>query len=84
MTVFTAQLGRESQVGYPRVRSHDMGFSSFSFATFPFSVSFPFDDGFYWSDVICSSTVFANKRHVAPRLTLVNVADLNKVLRFKV
>ena len=50
MTVFTAQLRRESQVGHPRVRSLDTGFSSFSFVTLPFSISFLFDDGFYWSD----------------------------------
>ena len=47
--VFTVQLGRESQVGYPKVRSLDTGFSSFSFATLPFSISFSFDDEFYWS-----------------------------------
>ena len=50
MTVFTTQLGRESQVGYPKVRSLSTGFSSFSFATLPFSTSFSFNDGFYWSD----------------------------------
>ena len=34
MTVFTAQLGRESQVGYPRIRSLGRGFSPFSFLSF--------------------------------------------------
>ena len=34
--------------------------------------------------MICSSIVFANKRHVAPRLSLVYIADLNRVLRSKV
>ena len=34
--------------------------------------------------VFCSSAVFADKRHVAPRLSLVNVADLNRVLRSEV
>ena len=34
MTVFTAQLGRESQVGYPRIRSLSKGFSPFSFISF--------------------------------------------------
>ena len=37
-------------MGYPRVRSYEMGFSSFSFATLPSSISFSFDDKFYWSD----------------------------------
>ena len=57
--VFTTQFGWESQVGYRRVRSLDTGFRSFSFATFPSSISFPFDDGFYWSN-----------RDFAPRLFL--------------
>ena len=30
-----AQLRRENQVGYPRIRSFSMGFSPFSFTTFP-------------------------------------------------
>ena len=46
-TVFIAQLGRESQVVYPRIRSLDIGFSSFSFATLPFNILFSFYDGFY-------------------------------------
>jgi len=40
--------------------------------------------GFIGLTMICFSTVFADKRHVAPRLNLVNVADLNRVLRFEV
>ena len=35
-------------------------------------------------NMICSSVVFADKRHVAPRLHLVYVADLNRVLRSEV
>ena len=34
--------------------------------------------------MICSLAVFADKRHIAPRLSLVNVVDLNKVLRSEV
>ena len=34
--------------------------------------------------MICFSTVFADKSHVAPRLSLVNVANLNRVLRIEV
>ena len=34
--------------------------------------------------MICSLAVFADKRHVMPRLSLVNVANLNIVLRFEV
>ena len=48
--VFTAQLEREKQVGYPRFRSLGMGFSSFSFATLSFNILFSFGNGFYWFD----------------------------------
>ena len=36
--------------GYLRVRSHETGFSSFSFTILPFCISFPFDDKFYQSN----------------------------------
>ena len=42
---------------------------------------FPLVMGFIGLTMICSLTVFANKRHVMPRLSLVNVVDLNKVLK---
>ena len=32
----------------------------------------------------CLSAIFADKRHVAPNFNLVNVHDLNKMLRFEV
>ena len=67
--VFTAQLRRENQVGYPRIRSLSMGFSPFSFTSF------------VGLTMISSSDVFADKRHTAPRLSLVNVQGLNKLLR---
>ena len=34
--------------------------------------------------MVYSSDVFADKAHVAPRLSLVNIAALNKVLRFEI
>ena len=34
--------------------------------------------------MICSSTVFTYKRHVASRLSLINVASLNRVLRSEI
>ena len=34
--------------------------------------------------IICSSVVFADKRYVAPRLGLVNVAGLSKVLKSEI
>ena len=36
--------------GYPKFRSLGMGFSSFSFATLSFNISFSFGNGFYWFD----------------------------------
>ena len=32
----------------------------------------------------CSSAIFADKQHVAPRFSLVNIASLNKILRSEV
>ena len=34
--------------------------------------------------MISSSNIFVNKMHVAPRLSLVNVLGLNKLLRLKI
>ena len=79
-----AQLERESQVVYPRVRSLNTGFSSFSFMILPLVFHFPLMMGFIGLIVICSSVVFVDKRHVAPHLSSVNIADLNRVLRFEV
>jgi len=41
-------------------------------------------DGFVILTVFCFSDVFADKRHVAPNLNLVNISGLNKVLRSEV
>ena len=51
---------------------------------FPLVFHFPLMMSFISLAVFCSSAVFADKRHVAPRLSLVNVADLNRVLRSEV
>ena len=45
---------------------------------------FPLVMGFIGLTMICFVVVFANKRPIAPRLSLVNVVDLNKVLRSEV
>ena len=34
--------------------------------------------------MISSSNVFPDKRHIAPRLSLVNIPDLNKLLRSEI
>ena len=40
--------------------------------------------GFSSLTTICSSAIFAVKRHVAPCFSLVNVNDLNRVLKSEV
>ena len=40
--------------------------------------------GFNSLTIIYSSAIFEDKRHVAPRLSLVNINDLNRVLRAEV
>ena len=40
--------------------------------------------GFIGLTVICSSVVFVDKKHAMPHLSLVNILDLNRVLRSKV
>lgn len=70
-------------MGYPRFRSLGMGFSSLALPHFLLIFCFPLVMGFIGLTMIFSSTIFADKRYVAPRLSLVNVVDLNKVLRSK-
>ena len=48
---------------------------------FPLIFHFPLMMGFIGLTMIRSSAVFANKRHVVPRLSLVKVANLNRVPR---
>jgi len=40
--------------------------------------------GFIGLTMICSSAIFADKRHIAPRLSLVNITELNRVPRSEV
>ena len=51
---------------------------------FPLNILSSFDGEFVTLTMISSSDVFADKRHTAPRLSLVNVQGLNKLLRSKV
>ena len=51
---------------------------------FPLIFRFPLMMGLIGLTMICSLAVFADKRNVTPRLSLVNVANLNIVLRFEV
>ena len=85
MTVFTAQLGREIQVGYLRFRSLGMGFSPFSFYFLSILILFlPLMMIFIALIMISFSDVFADKQHVTPRLSFINVLALNKLLRSEI
>ena len=69
-------------MGCPRVRSLGTGFSSLVLLLFPLALHFFLMMGFIGLTVIfLLDRFFADKRHVAPSLNLVNVADLNRVLR---
>ena len=48
---------------------------------FPLVFHFLLMMGFIGLTVICSSVVFVDKKHAMPRLSLVNILDLNRVLR---
>ena len=85
MTVFIAQLEREIQVGYPRFRSLGMGFSPFSFYFLSVLILFvPLMMIFITLIMISFSDVFADKQHVTPRLSFINVLALNKLLRSEI
>ena len=71
-------------MGYPRFRSLGMGFSSLRFAMLLLIFHFPLVMDFVSLTMICFSTVFANKRLVAPKLSLVNIASLHRVLRSEI
>ena len=66
-------------MGYPRFRSFGTEFSSLSFTTLLLIFRFPLVMGLISLTMIFSSAVFANKKHIAPKLSLVDVAGLNKV-----
>ena len=78
MTVFTAQLGQEHQVGNSRIRSlsRDLSLLSFSFTC----SSYLFSQTNHNSPFGC----FKDKDHVAPKLILVNIQALNYLLRSKI
>ena len=89
MKVFTAQLKRESQVGYLRISPFGRGFSASPpppFFFFELCLNIPPFRMRVFIDLttISSSDVFLDKNHVAPRLSFVNVPGLNKVLRFEI
>ena len=86
MMTYIVQPKRESQVGYLRVRFLSKRFIFFNPNYVIFSLSFCFllRLDFKFLTMFCSSTIFADKRHVAPRLSHTNVATLNYLLRSKI
>jgi len=85
MTVFTTQLERKSQVGYPRISPYGRGFSPLVLFLFFFlTLRLLLMIISIGLTMISSSDIFADKRHVAPRLSLVNVLALNKLLRLEI
>ena len=71
MTVFTAQLGQEHQVGYSRITflGWDLSLLSFPFTCF----SLCFSCLFSRIDHNLPFGCFVDKAHVTPRINLVNV-----------
>ena len=70
-------------MGYLRIRSLNKGFSHFSFLSV-LTLHLPLMIIFTDLTMISSSYVFVDKTHIAPRLNLVNVSGLNKLLRSEV
>jgi len=77
---------RESQVGYLRVRFHSKRSRFFDLYHVIISLSscFLLMTNFSFLTLFCSSTTFADKRHVAPRLSFTNIASLNYLLRSEI
>ena len=86
MMAFTAQSERESQVGYLRVRFLSKRFRFFNPNHVIISISLCFllmmDLNFL--TMFCSLATFADKRHVAPKLSHTNVVALNYLLRSEI
>ena len=86
MMAFIAQSERESQVGYLRVRFLSKRFRFFNPNHVIISISLCFllmmDLNFL--TMFCSLATFADKRHVAPKLSHTNVVALNYLLRSEI
>ena len=82
MMVSTVQPKRESQVGYLRVRSFSKRLRFFNPTLVAVSPSFYFPLIMYFNYLIMFgfSAISADRRQVAPRLSLTNVVALNYLL----
>ena len=88
VTIFIAQLRQEIQVGYPRIRSFSKDFRS-SFALYVFHNCLNHfassNNGFFFFIIIIFfSDNFADKEHVSPKFSFVNVPGLNYLLRLEI
>ena len=83
---FPAQSERESQVGYLRVRFYSKRSRFFNpdHVVIFLSSCFLLMMNFSFLTIFCFSATFADKRHVAPRLSFTNVAALNYLLRSEI
>ena len=86
MMAFTAQSERESQVGYLKVRFLSKRFRFFNpnHVVISLSLCFLLMMDFNFLTTFCLSAIFADKRHVAPKLSHTNVATLNYLLRSEI
>ena len=86
MMAFIAHFERKSQVGYLRVRFLSKIFIFFNpnHVVISFSLCFLLMMDFNFLTTFCLLTIFADKRHVAPKLNHTNVAALNYLLRSEI
>ena len=83
---FTALSKRETQVGYFRVRFLNNRFRFFNpnHVIISFSSCFLLMMGFNFLIMFCPLAIVADKRYVAPKLSLTNVPALNYLLRSEI
>ena len=86
MIAFLAPSEMESQVGYLKVRFYSKRSRFFdpNHVIISLSSSFLLMMNFSFLTIFCLSATFANKSHVAPRLSFTNVAALNYLLRSEI
>ena len=86
MMAFPAPSEKESQVGYLRVRfySKRSGFFDPDHVIIYLSSCFLLMMNFSFLTLFCLSATFADKTHVAPRLSFSNVTALNYLLGSKI
>ena len=84
--VFPTLSEKESQVGYLRVRfySKRSRFFDLDHVVISLSSCFLLMMNFSFLTIFCFLATFADKRHMAPRLSFTNAVTLNYLLRFEI